>query len=759
MIKIKNKKFILLLILSAVLFLSGILLLINREYAISVIEHIGSVIMSKISIHQEVDVYDGMRMEEGDTIRTGKESSALMEIDENKIIKMGEFTNATFEELKTEAGNSVTKIFMDSGTLFNDIKKKLEGNDSYTVTTPNSTVSVRGTYFVIRVGDDPVTGKKYTQVSVYDGTVKMTYLDENGQQKEIFVDKGNECTIKDEAAKITQNLDYSQFDEEQLERLLELAIEKNGKVGYQQEEIEEQIKYKKVKTVTTKDVIVNSSENSLDSSNNDSSQPEETTETPPQEETPVQTPPEEIKQQEIVPELPKEEVPLVIEEQKLPEGEILPEEQQQQENIILPNPKQYASYQPQKLVVEGVEEAEELYQSINERKETFSEKQLEEIGWSKVQQIHEQVENIKKANEILDAINGLSQPAEITVAEKDDVYEARSMYRAASEEIKKIIPEVSLSKLSDCEESLSYVLGFDSRFKDKGLEEVTEEEKQDFIQMYSKLSQQQRQELSPELVNTLVQNNIDIEKVAEEEKTNKEKALEEEQASKAEEKIEYVASENGNDVIFQKETGSIEEETIVKTKSSAKSIDLKKVDNQKKIQLSVVSTKEVPVETIKSDLNEDMEIIACYDIKLMALSETGEQIEVQPKDGSKIDIMIQVPKEYEQSQNFAIWHVKGKDNINSIGSFETVKENDVLFLKFEVDSFSQFVVAALKKVAESKSFVSVTVAKLQNSIDRLINPDYREPIAYMLFVVSFGLIILTIWFYKKENKKKKEQKE
>lgn len=754
MIKIKNKKFILLLILSAVLFLSGIFLLINREYAISVIEHIGSVIMSKISIHQDVEVYDGMRMEEGDTIKTGKESSALMEIDENKIIKMGEFTNATFEELKTEAGNSVTKIFMDSGTLFNDIKKKLEGNDSYTVTTPNSTVSVRGTYFVVRVGDDPVTGKKYTQVSVYDGTVKMTYLDENGQQKEIFVDKGNECTIKDETAKVTENLDYGQFDEEQLQRLLELAIEKSGNVGYEQEEIEKQIKYKKVKTVTTENVTVSSS----DSSKNDSLQTEETAEvleTPQPKEVPMQIPPEEIKPQEIVPELPQEEVPLIIEEQKLPEEEILPEEQEQQETIILPSPKQYASYQAQKLVVEGVEEAEELYQSINERKESFSEKQLEEIGWSKVQEIHEQVENTKKANEILDAINGLSQPAEITTAEKDAVYEARKMYQEADEEVKAIIPEISLSKLSDCEESLSYVLGFDSRFKDKELEKVTEEEKQDFIKMYSKLSQQQRQELNPEIINTLVQNPV-LEEVPEQENPKEENAIEKEKPTEIEEKVEYVASENGNDIVFQKETGSIEEETIVKTRSSAKSINLKKVDNQKKIQLSVVSTKEVPVEAIKSDLNEDMEIIACYDIKLMALSDTGEEIEVQPKDGSKIDIMIQIPKEYEQSQNFAIWHVKGKDNISSVGSFEIVKENEVLFLKFEVDSFSQFVVAALKKVAESKSFVSVTVAKLQNSIDRLVDPGYRQPIAYTFFAISFGLIISAIWFYKKENKKKKE---
>lgn len=117
---------------------------------------------------------------------------------------------------------------------------------------------------------------------------------------------------------------------------------------------------------------------------------------------------------------------------------------------------------------------------------------------------------------------------------------------------------------------------------------------------------------------------------------------------------------------------------------------------------------------------------------------------MQRRKGSDMEVMIQIPNEYTQSKNFKLWHAKTESEYSEISVFCIVNENGSKFLKFETDSFSQFVLMASKKVSSTESsVVKVTINNLHYKFDKIMTPDNKKAVSTILILVS----ILIAAFY------------
>jgi len=118
----------------------------------------------------DLKVFKGMRLKEGDTIKTGDNSNAYIEIDSDKVVKLDSSTIITISNMSGTDKNGIINISLSSGKIYNDIKKKLTNNSTYKVRTPNAVMGVRGTTFVVdlqSLEDD----SSETVLTVFGGTV------------------------------------------------------------------------------------------------------------------------------------------------------------------------------------------------------------------------------------------------------------------------------------------------------------------------------------------------------------------------------------------------------------------------------------------------------------------------------------------------------------------------------------------------------------------------------------------------------------
>ncbi len=164
-------------------------------------------------------VYKSMRLKEGDTIKTGENSIAYIEIDSDKVVKMDSSTIITLSNFDGTDKNGSINISLTSGKIFNDIKKKLTKNSTYKVRTPNAVMGVRGTTFV--VGIKPLSGDNHqTELSVLDGTVAFAASQQ--EHSNVFVEmnqKANTTQLtEDKLPKVTElnTTDLGTFELEEI---------------------------------------------------------------------------------------------------------------------------------------------------------------------------------------------------------------------------------------------------------------------------------------------------------------------------------------------------------------------------------------------------------------------------------------------------------------------------------------------------------------------------------------------------------------
>ena len=149
-----------------------------------------------VSIQREeegtFDAFEGLQLISEDKATVSSESSLELLADSDKHIAASQNTAFMIKSSGTKDSGNIT-IEMLYGQALYTIDEKLNENSSFIVTTPNATMSVRGTHFSVLY--DISTGQ--TVIEVFEGTVEAEYY---GKTK--LVEKGEQLIIDNSASDI-----------------------------------------------------------------------------------------------------------------------------------------------------------------------------------------------------------------------------------------------------------------------------------------------------------------------------------------------------------------------------------------------------------------------------------------------------------------------------------------------------------------------------------------------------------------------------
>lgn len=187
-----------------------------------------------------LDAYEGMLLQSKDNVAVQTESYLYLELDEDKYIMLEPESKFRLEATGNST-NSKTSIYLEEGAIVNRLDNKLSENSSYEVTTPNSTMAVRGTIFRVEVRPLPDGSGVETCVSVYEGEVECALIQPDGTVEDAVVIVGGDETIiiRNTETETTIVSDPEDVEYEELERkvleFIQKAIEEREESGMTKE--------------------------------------------------------------------------------------------------------------------------------------------------------------------------------------------------------------------------------------------------------------------------------------------------------------------------------------------------------------------------------------------------------------------------------------------------------------------------------------------------------------------------------------------
>lgn len=139
--------------------------------------------------------YVGMMLQNADRVSTFAESYLYLKMDDDKYLLAEPETRFTLVS-EGSRSDARTKIRLDEGTIVNHIVVPLLDQASYEITTPNSTMAIRGTSFRVSVWYDE-TGLSHSRLQVFEGTVEthLVYPDGTLSRESRFFTAGQAVTI------------------------------------------------------------------------------------------------------------------------------------------------------------------------------------------------------------------------------------------------------------------------------------------------------------------------------------------------------------------------------------------------------------------------------------------------------------------------------------------------------------------------------------------------------------------------------------
>ncbi|MBR3770957.1 MAG: FecR domain-containing protein, partial [Clostridium sp.] len=187
-----------------------------------------------------MDAYENMQLQSGDMIETIAESYLQLKLDEDKYILVEPDSKISLQA----TGNSVdskTKINLEKGAIVNQIDNPLSKDSSYEVTTPNSTMAVRGTTFRVELTTDE-KGETHAKVAVYGGKVECNLVFPDGTIAEpVMIEAGTEVLVWGDDVESeyvgTGNISYGELKELVLD-FLEVIINSGEELSITKEQIE-----------------------------------------------------------------------------------------------------------------------------------------------------------------------------------------------------------------------------------------------------------------------------------------------------------------------------------------------------------------------------------------------------------------------------------------------------------------------------------------------------------------------------------------
>lgn len=181
---------------------------------------------------KQVKFKKGELLQNKDVLRTGSESFAAYKfIDASSMIKL--FSNSVVTINASKSGTQLSKkVNVNKGNVLTQVKK---GTGAFTVQTPTTVASVKGTEFMTRVDDDG-----FSTFIVTDGEVELRILDTDEVKN---VSKGNTAVIDpDGEMELRQSSaqDISEIEQAELEAnqssetntILIRVLDKNGNIKH-----------------------------------------------------------------------------------------------------------------------------------------------------------------------------------------------------------------------------------------------------------------------------------------------------------------------------------------------------------------------------------------------------------------------------------------------------------------------------------------------------------------------------------------------
>ncbi|MBL8025235.1 MAG: FecR domain-containing protein [Fibrobacteres bacterium] len=193
----------------------------NAQTAVGRISYFeGSVEIQRAGTTEWIPAKIKLPVNENDGVRTGKESRCEITLIEDRVLRFAENSNATLAA--PEGGK--TQLKTNKGSVWVNVKKLANRQNSFEVTTSVATAAIRGTVF----GVDCDTGK--ANVLVLRGSVAMASEIKKAGVKPVstVVNAGEECTLvsdfnkymkdQEEAFKNFMKADEEAFDKFQKEQ-------------------------------------------------------------------------------------------------------------------------------------------------------------------------------------------------------------------------------------------------------------------------------------------------------------------------------------------------------------------------------------------------------------------------------------------------------------------------------------------------------------------------------------------------------------
>lgn len=195
--------------------------------------------------------FKGMGLTQGDTVVTGKDGQATLEVAEDKEMKIAANTRLMISELVQSLQDNAdqTSFYLKAGQVYTNVKKTLAPGAKYEIRTPTAVMGVRGTQFFVNLSnglaqvvtlEGQVTITISQQVTGDDGTVTTQNVEIQVQPNQVFVQSGSETgPTQYNLETLTSNDNLSLFV---LETLQEINEQQPGLIDAQLlEDLAEQI--------------------------------------------------------------------------------------------------------------------------------------------------------------------------------------------------------------------------------------------------------------------------------------------------------------------------------------------------------------------------------------------------------------------------------------------------------------------------------------------------------------------------------------
>ena len=153
-------------------------------------------------------VLENVRFDSGEALKTGKDSSASVGLDDDRIVTLDEESRVEFT-LKDKH----MEMLLTEGGLLLDVQDKLGDDETLDIKTSTIAVGIRGTIVYLReveaktdkssfesvglgAGQEAASGRT-TVLGILEGTAELSYQDEQGTTHTLPVSAGQKATLKD----------------------------------------------------------------------------------------------------------------------------------------------------------------------------------------------------------------------------------------------------------------------------------------------------------------------------------------------------------------------------------------------------------------------------------------------------------------------------------------------------------------------------------------------------------------------------------